>query len=63
MRYKSCTSLILFVYRLNMRIYFSSKGGGYVFELYAIEDVMLPILVFLFLFFFGGIFTFAKVEH
>ena len=43
-----------------MRTCFSSEGGGYVFELYAIEDVMLPILVFFF--FFGGIFTFAKVE-
>ena len=26
-----------------MRTYFSFEGGGYVFELYAIEDVMLPI--------------------
>ena len=49
---------MLFVYRLNMRTYFSFEGGGYVFELYAIEDVMLPIHVFLG----GGIFTFAKVE-
>ena len=40
-----------------MRTYFSSEGGGYVFELYAIENVMLPIFVFL------GIFTFAKVER
>ena len=32
-----------------MRTYFSSEGGGYVVELYAIEDVMLPIHVF-----FGG---------
>ena len=40
-----------------MRTYFSFVGGGYVFELYAIEDVMLPILVFFW------IFTFAKVEH
>ena len=45
MRHKSCKKLVLFVYRLNMRTYFSSEGGGYVFELYAIEDVMLPILV------------------
>ena len=51
-------SLILFVYRLNMRTYFSFEGGGYVFELYAIEVVKLPIHVFL-----GGIFTFAKVER
>ena len=29
-----------------MRTYFSFEGGGYVFELYAIEDVMLPIYVF-----------------
>ena len=29
-----------------MRTYFSFEAGGYVFELYAIEDVMLPILVF-----------------
>ena len=41
-----------------MGTYSSFEGGGYVFELYAIEDVMLPILGF-----FGGIFTFAKVEH
>ena len=40
-----------------MRTYFSSEGGGYVFELYAIEDVMLPINVFFL------IFTFAKVER
>ena len=46
MRHKSCKKLILFVYRLNMRTY-SFEGGGYVFELYAIEDVMLPIHVFL----------------
>ena len=46
MRHKSCIKLILFVYRLNMRTYFSFEGGGYVFELYAIEDVMLPIHVF-----------------
>ena len=58
MRHKSCKQLILFVYRLNMRTYSSFEGGGYVFELYAIEDVMLPIHVF----FGGGIFTFAKVE-
>ena len=32
-----------------MRTYFSSEGGGYVFELYTIEVVMLPIHVF-----FGG---------
>ena len=57
MRHKSCKKLILFVYRLNMRTYSSLEKGGYVFELYAIEDVMLPIHVFL-----GGIFTFAKVE-
>ena len=31
-----------------MRTYFSSEGGGYVFELYAIENVMLSILVFSF---------------
>ena len=48
MRHKSCKKLILFVYRLNMRTYFSLEGGGYVFELYAIEDVMLPIHVFFF---------------
>ena len=36
-----------------MRTYFSFVGGGYVFELYAIEDVMLPILVF----FWGGGFS------
>ena len=41
-----------------MRTYFSFEGGGYVFELYAIEDVMLPIHVFFF-----WIFTFAKVER
>ena len=58
MRHKSCKKLILFVYRLNMRTYSSFEGGGYVFELYAIEDVMLPIHVF----FFFWIFTFAKVE-
>ena len=58
MRHKSCKKLILFVDRLNMRTYFSFEGGGYVFELYAIEDVMLPIHVF-----FWGIFTFAKVER
>ena len=29
-----------------MRTYFSSEGGGYVFELYVIEDAMLPIHVF-----------------
>ena len=58
MRHKSCKVLILFVYRLNMRTYSSLGGGGYV-ELYAIEDVMLPIHVF---FFFGN-FTFAKVER
>ena len=40
-----------------MRTYFSFLGGGYVFELYAIEDVMLPIHVFFW------IFTFAKVER
>ena len=40
-----------------MRTYSFFEGGGYVFELYAIEDVMLPIHVFL------GIFTFAKVER
>ena len=57
MRHKSCKSLILFVYRLNMRTYSSFEGGGYVFELYAIEDVMLPIHVFFW------IFTFAKVER
>ena len=49
MRHKSCKKLILFVYRLNMGTYFSFEGGGYVFELYAIEDVMLPIHVFFFL--------------
>ena len=49
MRHKSCKKFILFVYRLNMRTYSSFEGGGYVFELYAIEDVMLPIHVF-----FGG---------
>ena len=43
-----------------MRTYFSFEGGGYVSELYAIEDVMLPIHVF---FWGGGIFTFAKVGH
>ena len=43
-----------------MRTYSSLERGGYVFELYAIEDVMLPIHVF---FLGGGIFTFAKVEH
>ena len=58
MRHKSCKELILFVYRLNMRTYSSLGGGGYVVVLYAIEDVMLPIHVFL-----GGNFTFAKVEH
>ena len=47
MRHMSCK--VGFVYRLNMT-YFSFEGGEYVFELYAIEDVMLPILVF---FFFG----------
>ena len=47
MRHKSCKKLILFVYRLNMRTYSSFERGGYVFELYAIEDVMLPIHVFL----------------
>ena len=57
MRHKSCKKLILFVYRLNMRTYSSLERGGYVFELYAIEDVMLPIH------FFWGIFTFAKVER
>ena len=40
-----------------MRTYFSFEGGGYVFELYAIEDAMLPIHVFF------GIFTLAKVER
>ena len=30
-----------------MGTYFSSVGGGYVFELHAVKDVMLPILVFL----------------
>ena len=59
MRHMSCKQLILFVCRLNMRTYFSFEGGGYVFELYAIEDVILLILVF---FWGGGIFTFAKVE-
>ena len=39
-----------------MRTYFSFEGGGYVFELYAIEVVKLPIHVFFW------IFTFAKVE-
>ena len=29
-----------------MRTYFSLEEGGYVFELYAIEDVMLSIHVF-----------------
>ena len=48
MRHKSCKELILFVYRLNMRTY-SSFGGGYVVELYAIEDAMLPIRFFFFL--------------
>ena len=51
MRHKSCKMLILFVYRLNMRTYFSFEGGGYVFELYAIEVVMLPIHGFFFFFF------------
>ena len=60
MRHKSCKKLILFVYRLNMRTYSSLERGGYVFELYAIEDVMLPIHGF---FLGGGIFTFAKVER
>ena len=58
MRHMSCIKLILFVYRLNMRTYSSFEGGGYVFELYAIKDVMLSIHVF-----FLGIFTFAKVER
>ena len=31
-----------------MRTYFSVEGGGYVFELYPIEDVKLPIHVFFF---------------
>ena len=57
MRHMSCK--VGFVYRLNMRTCFSFEGGEYVFELYAIEDVMLPILVF----FFFWIFTFAKVER
>ena len=48
MRHMS-VKLILFVHRLNMRTYFSFEGRGYVFELYAIEDVMLPIHVFFFL--------------
>ena len=34
MRHMSC-SLILFVYRLNMRTYFSSEGGGYVLKCHA----------------------------
>ena len=51
MRHKSCKKLILIVYRLNMRTYSSFEGGGYVVELYAIEDVMLPIHVFFFFFF------------
>ena len=50
MRHQSCKELILFVYKLNMRTYSSLGGGGYVVVvvLYAIEDVMLPILVFFF---------------
>ena len=56
MRHKSCKVCFLFVYRLNMRTYFSFEGGGYVFELCAIEDVMLPVFVFFW------IFTSAKVE-
>ena len=60
MRHQSCKELILFVYRLNMRTYSSLGGGGYIVELYAIEDVMLPIHVF---FFFFWNFTFAKVER
>ena len=48
MRHKNCKKLILIVYRLNMRTYSSFEGGGYVVELYAIEDVMLPIHVFFF---------------
>ena len=40
-----------------MRTYSSFGGGGYVVELYAIEDVMLAIHVFFWNF------TFAKVEH
>ena len=46
MRHKSCKILISFVYRLHMRTYFSFEGGEYVFELYAIEDIKLPIHVF-----------------
>ena len=64
MRHKSCKKLISFVYRLNMRTYSSLERGGYVIELYAIEDVMLPIhhIPIQHVYFFGGIFTFAKVE-
>ena len=59
MRHESCGICSCLYIDCNMRTYFSFEGGGYVFELYAIEDVMLPIYVF----FFFWIFTFAKVEH
>ena len=46
MRHKSCKKFILFCILIKYEDIFFFWGGGYVFELYAIEDVMLPIHIF-----------------